>query len=258
MAKVLQSLGWAVMVLALLANCDNADTGSSPDAVTVDAAVDTSVWLDRGNIDTSTSDVGDTATVDVRDTSTGDVGDMSTGDMSSGDVVDTNPPGRVPERHRATATQCDGERPYLDPGVPPDGEGPPVSCRTHEECTDGTNGRCGGNGHDGWYCTYDQCTTDSECDGKVCECEGGFRSDADVCLREGNCLVDADCGVGGYCSPSFGDCGSYMGVVAYFCHTAADECVDDVDCGDEDSWGPYCAYNRVSGRWTCSESHCAG
>ena len=102
------------------------------------------------------------------------------------------------------------------------------------------------------------CRSDSDCGGFVCECEGGFRSDYDVCLRSGNCLVDSDCGDGGYCSPTFGDCGSYSGTVAYYCHTPDDDCLDDTDCGDGSDWGPYCAYNLIAGRWTCSDSHCAG
>ncbi|HKU40744.1 MAG TPA: hypothetical protein VJR89_21435, partial [Polyangiales bacterium] len=53
--------------------------------------------------------------------------------------------------------------------------------------------------------------------------------DNNRCLA-GNCRVDADCGQSGYCSPSFGSCGSLDGVVAYYCHTCQDECIDDEDC----------------------------
>jgi len=159
---------------------------------------------------------------------------------------------------------CDSIRPTTDPGAPTiDGGGPFIECRSHAECTDGVNGRCGGNGHDGWYCTYDQCTTDSECLAvtmglpAVCACEGGFRSDANVCLT-GNCRTDADC-PGQYCSPSFGSCGAYTGVSSYYCHTPGDECVDDADCGGDGGYGSsYCMYSPVAGHWMCSNSHCVG
>jgi hypothetical protein len=151
-------------------------------------------------------------------------------------------------------------------GDVPDAGLPFVECRTHDDCPDsdsGKNGRCVGNGHDGWRCTYDLCTTDEECFAvtmgrrSVCECEGGFRSDANTCLS-GNCLTDAECG-DNYCSPSFGECGAYGGVSYYYCHTAEDECVDDADCiGTGTSRQPYCAYSPFAGRWVCSDVHCAG
>ncbi|HEY6559272.1 MAG TPA: hypothetical protein VI072_18435 [Polyangiaceae bacterium] len=165
---------------------------------------------------------------------------------------------RIPEKHRAAATACDNVRATPDPMVP-DAGGPPITCRSHAECTAGINGRCSGNGHDGWHCTYDQCFSDSECDStgasSVCECEGGFRSDNNVCLREGNCRTDADCGSGGYCSPSLGSCGNYTRTVGYYCHTPQDECVNDSECGGG-AW--YCAYSPMVGHWKCSNSHCVG
>lgn len=169
---------------------------------------------------------------------------------------------REPVKHRATATECDHTRATNDPNVPSEG-GAPVSCRAHSDCTEGENGRCAGNGHDGWRCTYDSCFTDLDCAGGVggpgvCACEGGSRSDNNVCLV-GNCRVDADCGEGGYCSPSLGDCGNYFGVVGYFCHTDADVCVDDADCGaGGGSSQAYCAFKPTVGHWMCSNLHCAG
>jgi len=173
---------------------------------------------------------------------------------------------RVPERHRPERVECDDQRsedgPFIDEGLREqfDPEGGYVSCLEHGDCTDGQNGRCVGNGHDGWYCTYDQCRADADCGGDgggACQCGGGWRSDHNVCLG-GDCQVDADCGADGFCSPTFGDCGSYSGFVEYRCHTADDECVDDADCGGEGDWGPYCAYNPAAGRWMCADSHCAG
>ena len=158
----------------------------------------------------------------------------------------------VPDFHRSAATKCDNTRPTPDPGVPP-GD-PSASCTAHDQCTAGINGRCGGNSHDGYYCTYDECFEDAECAGFVCECEGGFRSDNNICLSSSNCLVDADCGAGGYCSPTLGSCGNYFGTEGYFCHTPEDDCTNDVDC----EVGSYCAYNPVAGKWMCSNAQCAG
>jgi hypothetical protein len=168
--------------------------------------------------------------------------------------------GRVPAKHRPVAEMCDDERnssgPFIDDWALEQG-GDFVSCTAHEDCTEGDNGRCIGNGHDGWYCSYDRCFVDDDCD-NVCECEGGFRGDFNVCVG-GDCRTDADCGPGGYCSPSFGDCGEYTGVVAYYCHTPDDECIDDSDCDGDGNFGaPYCAYNPAAGKWMCSDSHCAG
>lgn len=178
--------------------------------------------------------------------------------------------GRAPALHRAQATACDDTRPYYDAGAPVvDGAvtGGFVSCHTHQDCTSGLNGRCVGNGHDGWRCDYDECLTDSDCTGDagagrmVCACSSGFRSDNNVCLA-GNCRTDADCGANGYCSPTLGDCGKYGGLTAYsgyYCHTAADECVDDADCGGDGSYGtPYCAYSPITGHWACSSTNCVG
>ncbi len=162
------------------------------------------------------------------------------------------PPGRVPLNHRAVARDCDDVRARRDPGAEDWGE-----CTAHEDCQDGINGRCIGNSHDSWYCSYDQCFADAECGGKVCECEGGFRSDHNVCLRVGDCLTDADCGAGGYCSPTLGDCGDYDGTVGYFCHTPEDDCIDDADCQVDERW-EYCAYNPAAQKWSCSDAQCAG
>ena len=164
----------------------------------------------------------------------------------------------VPLTHRAAAATCDNVRSDVAPNVPADA--PQASCTSHDNCTAGDNGRCVGNSHDGWYCTYDECFEDADCAGFVCECGGGFRADNNVCLREGNCLTDSDCGPGATCSPTLGDCGNYSGVVGYYCHTAADECVDDRDCvpAGVDGGGGYCAYNKVAGKWMCSTQQCAG
>jgi hypothetical protein len=74
-----------------------------------------------------------------------------------------------------------------------------------------------------------------------------------ICLT-GNCRVDADCGPGGFCSPTWDlACGQSNGVVGYYCHTPRDTCVDDIDCVDGTKAG-YCAWSVD--RWRCSYSVC--
>ncbi|MFK7990758.1 MAG: hypothetical protein AB8I08_32355 [Sandaracinaceae bacterium] len=165
---------------------------------------------------------------------------------------------REPEEHRPGAGACDDERPY--PSIDP--EAADISdCARHEDCTDGLNGRCVGSSFHGYRCTYDGCFADDECGEGPCAC-GGRWSDANRCVP-GDCQVDADCGPGGYCSPSLGSCGDYGGVVGYFCHSCDDECVDDSDCPDTDSrtgvsQAGYCAFSPEAGRWQCSNQWCAG
>jgi hypothetical protein len=170
------------------------------------------------------------------------------------------PSGRVPRQHRATRAACPADRPSSTCM----GGGAPAACATDGDCTMGRNGRCVGNPHDGCRCNYDQCSDDSACTtGGPCACRLSTRgaSGANVCLA-GNCQVDADCGAGGYCSPTFGSCGDYSGVVGYRCHTPQDECVDDEDCAGADAGflgqRPYCMYASEVGHWRCSNSACAG
>ncbi|MFO0601572.1 MAG: hypothetical protein U0324_00290 [Polyangiales bacterium] len=190
--------------------------------------------------------------------------DVPLSDAPPADQPRADVPGRVPRLHRPTAVACPSDRPAssCDPGV---GSGPPVACRADSECAAGVNGRCVGNPHDGCRCNYDTCARDSDCmTGGPCACRLASRgsSGANVCLA-GNCRVDADCGAGGYCSPTYGSCGEYTGVVGYYCHTPQDQCVDDEDCSAVLDGGflgqrPYCMYTREAGRWTCSNSGCAG
>jgi mono/diheme cytochrome c family protein len=61
----------------------------------------------------------------------------------------------------------------------------------HADCTKGTNGRCIhgiGSASSYYYCAYDLCATDSNCDAsKVCYCTA---SNAARCLTVGNCRTD--------------------------------------------------------------------
>ena len=209
---------------------------SSPDADAGDGGSDTST--PDGGGDTDVPDGGDTGV----DTGT--------------DVTDPLP---EPDSHRPEAVTCDRERPFYEIPVEASGWGAPMDCTTHEECTDGENGRCTGNSHDGWRCTYDSCFEDADCGSTVCACDGGWRSGSNTCLG-GNCQVDADCGAGGWCSPSMSECGLYGGVTGYWCHTPEDTCTDDSDCpGTGDFGGPgYCMFSQTLGHWECSYSQCAG
>lgn len=158
-----------------------------------------------------------------------------------------------PENHRPSALACDDERESQptpgDPSIP--------GCSADSDCTEGRNGRCTST-REGYECTYDECITDDDCGtDQLCECEGGFWSDANACLS-GNCRVDDDCGSGGFCSPSFGTCGNYSGVVGYYCRTAADECLNDSDCVDPEQGPGYCMYEPSVSHWVCGYSHCVG
>jgi hypothetical protein len=166
---------------------------------------------------------------------------------STGGQTGTSIKPRVPTTHRPQAASCVGVHAPEEPLNPSYGD-----CKKHADCTNGSNGRCiHGVGSAGsfYYCIYDQCATDSDCDaGKVCYCTA---SDAARCLSVGNCRTDADCGGGSYsyCSPANGrDCGGYHTIDSYYCHTPKDTCIDNSDCTGNN----YCNYDAVDGRWECT------
>ena len=112
-------------------------------------------------------------------------------------------------------------------------------------------------------CSYDACSTDADCPtGQPCQCRADATDNqATYCGPAGNCLTDADCGAGGYCSPSDG-CGTY-GNGTFYCHTAADTCVNDADCSLADA-GPSggcdqiaaCVYDATTQHWGCQQQAC--
>jgi hypothetical protein len=204
-----------------------------------------------------------TSSQPTRSSGVDDAGSSGGGDGGSESDASRKPiTAREPKSHRLAPTTCDDARPSPPPDAP-DG-GPAGSCHTHEECIAGRNGRCLNSGREGWRCTYDACRADSDCAGGqgLCECEGGFGSDHNVCLDTG-CHADADCPATipgratGFCSPSLGSCGNYGKSVGYYCHTAEDECIDDSDCPSSALPG-YCRYQPEVARWTCSTSMCVG
>lgn len=154
--------------------------------------------------------------------------------------------GRVPLVHRAAPVECSHTR-----GAGNSDPQAPGTCLMDADCTTGTNGRCLLSTHGARLnsCSYDRCFLDSECGGKVCTCRE-TAIDVNRCA-EGNCKVDADCGAAGYCSPSVPFDRINTGTGGYYCHTAADECVDDADCPQAPNKAK-CAFDPTKSHWACS------
>ncbi len=179
----------------------------------------------------------------------------STGTSSSTTSGGGSSAGPAPINHRASAEACTAPRPAFDPG---DGSG---SCIKDVECTTGLNGRCVAFLGQPHFCSYDACTKDADCgSASICSCRNPAQFQANACFH-GNCQIDADCGGGGYCSPSAvnigPDCalGVQQGSYGYFCHTAADECVNDADC-PATMGEPACLFQVDKARWACQSLLC--
>jgi hypothetical protein len=169
----------------------------------------------------------------------------------------------IPLYHRAAPACCPAERGPAPSGQPY-GPDRATTCTSDSQCTAGKNGIClpfeGVIGPGG--CSYDACATDSDCPtGRPCQCRtGATDSEATYCGPAGNCLLDSDCGPGGYCSPST-DCGS-EGAGTYYCHTAADTCVNDSDCTVVDAGTASCdqvaacEYDPTAQHWSCRQQSC--
>jgi hypothetical protein len=169
----------------------------------------------------------------------------------------------IPVYHRPAPACCPAQRGPAPSGQPY-GTGYADGCSSDAECTAGKNGIClpfeGLLGPGG--CSYDECSTDSDCPtGQPCQCRtDATDNEATYCGPAGNCLVDADCGPGGYCSPS-ADCGSY-GEGTFYCHTAADTCVNDADCSLTDAGTDgceqiaACQYDPTAQHWACHQQAC--
>jgi hypothetical protein len=172
------------------------------------------------------------------------------GDDVAGD--DSTPPvGEVPDQQRPVAVAC------------PSSATGGVACNDDAECNGNSPGLTPYHCLHG-TCGADACTTDGDCaNGGVCTCAGTTRSygadTANQCVPS-DCRVDSDCGAGGYCSPTVSSsCGSFYGVVGYYCHRRGDACTNDSDCGaNGDPQAPYCAYDPSIGRWACETGRCAG
>lgn len=177
----------------------------------------------------------------------------SGGAGGSGGGAGAGTPGKEPANHRPSSEPCTAPRPPGNQGDP-SGE-----CQLDTDCTMGMNGRClstiGGS-----ECSYDECASDAECGGaSVCKCRIPDTNDANQCFH-GNCIVDADCGLDGYCSPSAVNIGASCsegispGSVGYFCHTAADGCTDDAECGNQGEAA--CIFQVESMKWSCFTLMC--
>jgi len=91
---------------------------------------------------------------------------------------------------------------------------------------------------------------DSECSaGSVCDCRPDGSSAAPNRCLGGDCVVDADCGAGGYCSPTVAFDAINYPYVGYYCRRAGDTCVDDADCTDISG---VCAFDMSVMHWACS------
>lgn len=158
--------------------------------------------------------------------------------------------GRAPKEHRASRAQCRTER----AAVTPASDGCPVNalhCAQDSDCSAGSNGRCFDVGLCPSDCSYDDCSQDSDCAHRTpCFCRPSA-TDKNYCFTLSNCSVDADCGDGGYCSPSLITssciCENESCAEGYFCHTARDGCLDDSDC----QAGQSCAFDRSAQQFSC-------
>jgi hypothetical protein len=171
-------------------------------------------------------------------------------DVADGDAPDADATaGRAPAEHRASPVLCPSDRPESPPLTsPPAGS----LCVRDADCTAGRNGRCNARGFEAGelQCSYDECVTDADClSGEACFCRAPFANGANVCVAA-DCRFDADCGPGGFCS-STQNVNGMLGDRVVRCHTAADECLNDSECGDG-GWGALCEYDPDVSRWLCT------
>ncbi len=153
----------------------------------------------------------------------------------------------VPSSHRAVATPCPTTRDPSSRGYPDLGG----ACSRDSDCTAGRNGRCVELLPMPPTCSYDECFVDGDCAGGACACR--IEAGANVCAR-GHCRLDADCGAGGYCSPSPTEC---YGIAGYYCRTPNDRCLNDVECASMNGGAVgTCAYDTTVGRWQCLARTC--
>jgi len=182
----------------------------------------------------------------------GDAGGFDAAGVETCGTPGAGSKGEVPREHRAVAEACNPANPQ-----PPAPDGGVPTCTTDADCaTDGGFSLFSTCLHG--VCSLDQCLTDADCPNGVCGCGsdygGNIAYHANVCVP-GNCHVDADCGPGGYCSPSRGYCGFFMG---FYCHRPADTCVDPaVDCASCGNVNA-CVYQPAVGIFVCGQSICAG
>jgi hypothetical protein len=205
-------------------------------------------------------------------------GDASGGPATSDGAI----LGRIPANHRASDIQCAqpaaaGTCPgnmcpaslcSSDGGCADSGGsgdcftspfGSSSTCSSDSDCINaGANARCvAWLGPNGCSCTSDLCMGDSDCpSGTTCACHGSpYKFGEGNFCEPGNCKVDADCGMGGYCSPTpalpcnMNGRDLFCQGLGYYCHTPKDECVDDSDC--QGVGFPGCVYDPSARHWKC-------
>jgi hypothetical protein len=232
------------IVLIAATGCGGAVIGSSdgghPDAASIDSA---SPDVRAAAQDSGTRDVR----ADAHGPGTPDA-KADARDSSSPDA-----PRPIPDNHRPDDSQCQAT-------APPGGcdFGSPTPCNSDSQCADaGLNGRCV-SADVGWgsgpscTCTYDACVHDSDCKtGELCVCHGSAYSPGGNTCLPGNCRVDADCGAGGFCSPSPPDTTNTGSVAGYYCHTPMDACTNDSDCAKAGGALDVCVWSGKQSRWMC-------
>lgn len=107
-------------------------------------------------------------------------------------------------------------------------------------------------------CAFDEtppvCTKDEECPA-INAGEFPFWTLCVCGLCTSDCREDADCGPGGYCSPT-GTPGDENDQ-GYACHTCNNQCTDDTDCVDAGD-GTRCIFNPCIGYWNCAPAVTTG
>ena len=183
----------------------------------------------------------------------GGSGQAGGGGQSAGPAICSgNPRGgvEVPMEHRQAATACVPST--RSPAVPSGGL---ASCATDADCANDAGSAFTTCLHG--RCSFDQCLTDADCGTGVCACASDYYGGngayhPNVCVPA-TCHVDADCGVGGFCSPTHGYCGTFG---SFHCHGKADSCVDATkDCAN---CGNACVYDPTVGAFICGMEGCAG
>ena len=165
--------------------------------------------------------------------------------------------------HRTAAAACPADR---DPvwEVPSEcADYPEAACNSHEDCTEGPNGRCtmGVWGTQDCQCSYDECSTDGDCGADfLCGC-GEAEPFANLpnnrCISA-TCRTDDDCDAG-YCLavPYYCDAPSSVDdlwIESFACATDGDECRNHEVCTCDDDLTA-CRPESFGDPWTCGRGY---
>jgi hypothetical protein len=214
------------------------------------------IVLGCSNTGTSPADDDDTIT-DADDDVTADDDDATVADCDDIDPLD------VGIYHRESAEECPATRAPLNPAPSTCGSSEADECSTHDDCTDGPNGRCGVADESGRCgCGYDQCFSDAECSAtSVCICaeQYPFELNTNNTCRPADCQTDADCDTGLCMGEPFfcgaAEPGDTMWITRFSCATASDECRNHETCYCDGS--PQRCHPGEGGAWVCSNDYMA-